>query len=114
MYSDQELHQKINKITNTASLFSMTGFSIKKSPYINRRDQLIKELVEGINKERSRTNFKPTTPRLLAIQINKNPFLSKDDDALEEIKKECEAMGSYWKLYWLIKQKKNEEGKQNY
>ena len=105
MYSDQELHQTVNKITDTKSLFSMTGFSIKKSPYKNRRDQLIKELVEGINKERSGTNFKPTTPRLLALKINTNPFLSKDDDALEEIKKECEKMGSYWKLYWLIKQK---------
>lgn len=107
--NDQQLFDTINKITNTASLFSMTGFSTKKSPYINRRDQLIKELVEGINKERSGSNFKPTTPRLLALQINKNPFLSKSDDELELIKKQCEAMGSYWKLYWLIKQKTNEK-----
>lgn len=100
--NDQQLFDTVNKITNTKSLFSMTGFSIKKSPYRNRRDELIKTACEDINKLRIGTNYKEITPRLLAIRINRNAFL-KSDDELDLVLKKCREKRSYKYLFWLIK-----------
>lgn len=102
MYPDQELHQIINKITNTSSLFSMSGFSIKKSPYKNRRDELIKTTVKDINRLRQGTQYKPITAKWLSIKCNSNPFL-KSNDELELLIKECKQQGNYKKLFWIIK-----------
>lgn len=101
MYSDQEIHQTINKITDTKSLFSMSGYSVKKSPYKNRRQEIIAELVKGINQQRIGTKYKPTTERLLAIKINRNPFLNEQE--LEYLLKECTKAGNYKKLFWILK-----------
>lgn len=102
MYCDQDLNNIINKITNTASLFSMTGFSTKKSPYKNRRDELIQTTVENINRLRVGTQYKPITAKWLAIKCNANPFL-KDTTELELVIKDCKTKGNYKKLFWLIK-----------
>lgn len=59
--NDQQLFNTINKITDTKSLFSMSGYSVKKSPYKNRRAEIIAELVKGINISRIGTKYKPTT-----------------------------------------------------
>ena len=56
-----------------------------------------------INKLRENTTFKPITKRLLALRVNKNPFLSKDDDELELVFKECLKCGSFAKLFWMCK-----------
>jgi hypothetical protein len=102
MYSDQEVYNKINKITDTKNLFSMSGFSFKESPYKNRRAELIGEAVKDINTLREGTTFKPITERLLAIKCNRNPFL-KSDGELELIIKQCRDNRNYAKLFWLLK-----------
>ena len=101
MYSDQEVYNVINKITDTKNLFSMSGYSVNKSPYKNRRAEIIAEFVKGINISRIGTKYKPTTERLLAIKINRNPFLKESE--LEFILKECNRVGNYKKLFWVIK-----------
>lgn len=100
--NDLELYNTVNKMTDTKSLFSMTGYATKKSPYKNRRDQLIKELTSGINKLRLVNGYKPITAKWLAIKANMNPFL-KSDDELELVKQECEFKGNYKKLFWILK-----------
>ena len=80
----------------------MSGFSIKKSPYKNRRDELIKTTVEDINRLRLGTQYKPITAKLLSIKCNSNPFL-KSTDELELLIKECKQKGNYKKLFWVIK-----------
>ena len=71
--------------------------------YVNRRDYNLDELVKDINRLREGTTYKPTTKRTLAIMINKNPFLSKDNDALEYLMRECKEKGDYKKLYWVLR-----------
>lgn len=102
MYSDQEIHNKVNKITDTKGLFSMAGFSFKQSPYKSKRAELIGEAVKDINSLRVGTKFKPLTDRLLAIKVNKNPFL-KSDGELEFIIKQCRDKRNYAKLFWILK-----------
>lgn len=102
MLSDQEVHNTISKITDTKNLFSMAGFSFKQSPYKNKRAELIGEAVKDINSLRVGTKFKPLTDRLLAIRINKNPFL-KSDGELEFIIKQCRDKRNYAKLFWILK-----------
>jgi len=105
MPSDQEIYNTVNRVTNTKSLFSMTGYSPKKSPYRNRREEIIGELVEGINKSRLGTKFKPITARWLSIQINRNPFLCGEGGTqeLEYLKKESERVGNYKRLFYILK-----------
>lgn len=100
--NDNQLHNTINKITDTKTLFSMTGFSPKKSPYKNKRDELISEAVKDINLLRIGSKFKPLTARLLAIKCNRNPFL-KSNGELELVLKECAKKRSYAKLFWILK-----------
>ncbi len=57
--------------------------------YKSKRDELISLIVDDINKLREGTIYKPVTKRLMALRINQNPFLSKDDTALEELFNEC-------------------------
>lgn len=102
MPSDQQIHNTINKMSDTKNLFSMTGFSFKESPYRNRRDEIIAEFVKGINQSRIGTKYKPTTAKRLALQINKNPYL-KGTQELEFILKECNRVGNYKKLFWVLK-----------
>lgn len=102
MYSDQEAYNKVNKITDTKSLFSMTGFSFKESPYKNKRAELIAEAVKDINLLRLGTKFKPITERLLAIKCNKNPFLKLDSE-LELVIKDCKKKRNYSKLFYVLK-----------
>jgi hypothetical protein len=102
MLSDQEVHNTISKITDTKNLFSMSGFSFKQSPYKSKRAELIGEAVKDINSLRVGTKFKPLTDRLLAIKINKNPFL-KSDGELSYVLDECKNKRNYAKLFWLLK-----------
>lgn len=106
MLSDQELFNTVNKVTNTKSLFSMTGFSIKKSPYKNRRDELVSILTDGINIERTKAGYKNLSKKTIAIKINGNPFLSKDNGELELLINECRKKGNYKKFWWVINVKK--------
>jgi len=100
--NDQELFNTVNKMSNTKSLFSMSGFSFKESPYRNRRAELIGEAVKDINLLRKGTIYKPTTERLLAIKCNRNPFL-KDDGELELLLRTCREKRNYSKLFYILK-----------
>lgn len=102
MLSDQDIHNTTVKMTDTKNLFSMAGFSFKQSPYKNKRAELIGEAVKDINSLRVGTKFKPLTDRLLAIKVNRNPFL-KSDGELEFILLECKKKRNYAKLFWLLK-----------
>ena len=102
MYSDEQIHSTINKMTDTKSLFSMTGYSPKQSPYKNWRAELIAEAVKDINLLRQGTKYKPTTERLIAIKCNRNPFL-KNDGELELLLRECRNKRNYSKLFFVLK-----------
>jgi hypothetical protein len=106
MYSDQETYDVVNKITDTKSLFSMSGFSIKKSPYKSDRAELFYRLLEGWNKDRVKAGYLPLSKTRLAIAINANPFLKKDDGELLNLIKECEEKGNYKKAQWILFPKK--------
>ena len=106
MYSDQEIYQTINKITNTKSLFSMSGYSVKKSPYKDSRAELFYRLLEGWNKDRVNAGYEPLSKSRLAIAINSNPFLKTDDGELLNLIKECESKGNYKKAQWVLFPKK--------
>lgn len=100
--NDQQLFNTINKITDTKSLFSMTGFSTKESPYENKRDELFYRLLNGWNQDRVRAGYVGLSKARLAIAINRNPFLRTDDDALEFLIKECEEKGNYRKAHFVL------------
>lgn len=104
-WSDQEMRNTIVKMTDTKSLLSMTGYSPKQSPYNSRREEIIADLVKGINQSRIGTKYKPITERGLAIRINRNPFLTGDTGTqeLDYIRNECNRVGNYKKLFWCIK-----------
>lgn len=74
----------------------------KEVKYKNRRDEIISNMVEEINKLRVGTKYKPVTKRFIAIKVNGNPFL-KDDGELELIFKECLKKGSFAKLFWICR-----------
>lgn len=73
--------------------------------YKSKRDEIISKIVDDINLLRVGTIYKPVTKRLMAVKINQNPFLSKDDTALEELFNECHNKMDYKKLWWVLKNK---------
>jgi len=74
----------------------------KVTEFKNERDEVISRMVIEINRLREGTKYKPITKRLLAIKINKNPFL-KDLGELQLVFSECLKNGSFAKLFWLLK-----------
>ena len=74
----------------------------RKVKYKNERDEIISKMVIEINILREGTKYKPITKRLLAIKINKNPFL-KDLGELKLVFSECQKNGSFARLFWLLK-----------
>lgn len=74
--------------------------SVTDSPFKNRRAELISRLTEGINARRLGTKWKPETTRRVAIRVNSNKFLAKDDGELELLIKECESKDNFKKFYW--------------
>jgi thermostable 8-oxoguanine DNA glycosylase len=91
---------QIIKVTSTEDIFEHN----RKNGYVfrNKRDQLIKEAVEHINKLREGTKYRKETPANLAKRVNMNKFLL-DDSELEYVLKNCRAKNNYSHLYWLIK-----------
>lgn len=87
------------------SLFSINKYFEVKTIYKSKRDEIISLAVNDINKLREGSRYVPITKRLLAIKLNKNPFLSKDTTALEELYQECHSKMDYRKLWWLLKNK---------
>ena len=74
----------------------------RKVKYKNERDEIISKMVIEINILRVGTKYKPITKRLLAIKVNKNPFL-KSNAELQLVFSECLKNGSFARLFWLLK-----------
>jgi len=74
----------------------------RKVKHKNERDEIISKMVIEINILRVGTGYKPITKRLLAIKVNKNPFL-KSNGELQLVFSECLKNGSFAKLFWLLK-----------
>ncbi len=110
MYSDEEVFNTVNKITNTKSLFSMSGFSTKKSPYKDKRAELFYSLLKGINKEREKAKLKPLTSKRLATALNSNPFLKQSykgsTEELHTLVDKCTKQGSFKYANWVLFSKK--------
>lgn len=110
MPSDQEIYNTINKITNTASLFSMTGYSPKQSSYKDNRAELFYKLLEGLNRDRKRAGFKLITKARLGVVLNTNVLLkvneADNNEELHALVEKCEKAGN-WKLAsWILFPKK--------
>lgn len=82
-----------------------TDIKIEYTPtpvaFKSRRDELVSRITEGINNRRIGTKYKPLTTRTVAIRINLNPAISKDDGELELLIKDCERVGNYKKFFWV-------------
>lgn len=75
----------------------------RQSKFRSRRDELVSLITDGINGYRVGTKWKPITARTVALLINRNPALAKDDGEIELLYKECMAKGSFSKLFWVVK-----------
>lgn len=71
----------------------------------SRRDELVSNITDYINRERQSAGYKPLTKRVIALQINKNPFLSKDDDEVDLLYKDCVRKGNFKKFWWVTNKK---------
>lgn len=77
-----------------------------QSEYKSRRDELFFRLLNGWNTSRKEAGYLPLNAKRLAVALNSNPFLKKDDTALEAIIRECEAKGNYKKAQFILFPKK--------
>ena len=108
MSDDDELSDNYNTEDDEGSVGSdpvtksKPNTKIKINNPINTKILGIGEAVKDINSLRVGTKFKPLTDRLLAIRINKNPFL-KSDGELEFIIKQCRDKRNYAKLFWILR-----------
>jgi hypothetical protein len=74
---------------------------LKKREFINYRDELVTHFVEGINQLRAGTKFKPITKRTVALRLNRNPLLSKNDGEVAYLLKHCQGKKNYSKFFWV-------------
>lgn len=74
-----------------------------KPKYKNYRDELISKITDGINRERQGTKYKPVNKRMIALLVNRNPFLKgkRNDGELSALLKECQEKGNF-KKFWFI------------
>lgn len=77
-----------------------------QSEYKSRRDELFFRLLNGWNTARKEAGYLPLNTKRLAVAINNNPWLKKDDGALETLIVECEKKGNYKKAQWIVFPKK--------
>jgi hypothetical protein len=80
-----------------------TKFEYKFEPsiYKTRRAEIVAEFVKEINLERINTKFKPITHKEVALRLNMNPKLAKDDGECELLLKTCIAKESFSKFFWV-------------
>lgn len=74
---------------------------LQKSVYKTRRAEIIGEAVKDINLLRG-DKFRHETEIILAIKVNRNPFL-KSDTELELLISYCREKRNYSKLYFTLK-----------
>jgi len=63
----------------------------------NNRDELVKEYVYFINKERQNTKYKPITAKLVAIRLNSNPMTAGNKNLfrVEQLLEDCKKNRSF-------------------
>jgi hypothetical protein len=106
--SDQDIHNRFINIKPIA-FTGVNNFVIKEVKEIEfkkERDELFDRFIKGWNRERHMVGIKPISPKRLAIAINSNPFLKKDDGALRDLVFHCEKVGNYKKAQWILFPKK--------
>lgn len=64
------------------------------------RDELVSLFVEGINRERKGTKFKPITEKQVALRINANPHFKGRDGEVHYLLKQCQEKGTFKKFFW--------------
>lgn len=64
------------------------------------RDELVDRLVQGINRERLGTKWKPVSHKTIALRVNNNPTFTGRNDNLLRLINECEKNGKYSKFFW--------------
>lgn len=69
------------------------------------RDEVIKAFVDSINEERVSLKMKPIAPRVIAVMINKNPWLGSDVSECWNLYNECKRKGNFKKFWWVVKAK---------
>ena len=62
------------------------------------KDEVVHELVEGINKERIGTKWKPVTARAIAIRLNGHPTLGTNPTECYYLLSKCRDKG--YKMFW--------------
>jgi hypothetical protein len=92
----------------TNNLFgdAIDRYKSQKKVARSARDEIINAFVEGINNERKSTGLKPLNPRVIAVLINKNPFLANSVSECWNLYNECKKNGNYKKFWWVVKPKK--------
>jgi hypothetical protein len=71
-------------------------YEIKESTIRDERPHLISQFVEGINRERVGTKYKPMTPRAVAIKLSH----IKEKSDLYYFLKRCEEGDSFGKVFF--------------
>jgi hypothetical protein len=84
------------------------NIEIKKSEIKlkNWRDELVTNFTQALNKERVISGYKPLTKKAVALLINRNPYLSKNDGEVDLLFKDCIKKGNFKKFWWATSIKK--------
>lgn len=90
----------IQKPKSTAQLFSTYQLPVKEEKIRSQRDELVNHFVQGINKERLGTKFKPITAKQVALRLNANPHFKGQDGEIYMLLKECQQKGTFKKFFW--------------
>lgn len=88
---------------NNLSEFLKMPVKIEGDDFRSQRDELVAKMTDGINLFRIGTQFKPLTRRTVAIRINKNPFLAKDNGEIYHLYKQCMEKKSFARFFWITK-----------
>lgn len=104
------IRQQVNRLQNTNPMKPLTHITYSPTPstFKSEREELVARLVDGINKERVGTPYKPTTAKRVALLLNRNPWLAgqRNNGEVRLLIKECEKVGHYKKFWWIINPKK--------
>jgi hypothetical protein len=100
----QNWYQELLTEKFTGHLKHFSELLLKENRFKTYRAELIHKLTKGINRERE-GKYKPLTEKVVALMVNRNPFLAgkKNDGELSALIKECEEKGNYKKFWWAIK-----------
>lgn len=76
-------------------------FEITPSIFKTRRQEIVAEYVKEINMKRIGTKYRLISPKEVALRLNMNPKLAKDDGECDLLLKTCVEKGSFSKFFWV-------------